>query len=63
MATTAGAGFDRRAAVTRSLLGWGVVAGPFYLVFGLILALTRPGFDVGHDALSSSPPTVQELAR
>ncbi len=45
-------GFDRAAAVTRSMLGWGVVAGPFYLVFGLILALTRPGFDLGRDALS-----------
>lgn len=45
-------GFDRGAAVTRSMLGWGVVAGPFYLVFGLILALTRPGFDLSRDALS-----------
>lgn len=45
-------GFDRGAAVTRSMLGWGVVAGPFYLIFGLILALTRPGFDLIRDALS-----------
>jgi hypothetical protein len=45
-------GFDRGAAVTRSMLGWGVVAGPFYLIFGLILALTRPGFDLSRDALS-----------
>lgn len=45
-------GFDPAAAVTRSMLGWGVVAGPFYLVFGLILAFTRPGFDLGRDALS-----------
>ncbi|MEF2978473.1 DUF998 domain-containing protein [Subtercola sp. YIM 133946] len=52
MATTAETGFDRSVAVTRSMLGWGVVAGPFYLVFGVILALTRPGFDFGHDALS-----------
>ena len=43
---------DTGAAVTRSMLGWGVVAGPFYLVFGLVLALTRPGFDFGRDALS-----------
>lgn len=49
---TATASFDRGAAVTRSLLGWGVVAGPFYLSFGLILAVTRPGFDVTRDALS-----------
>lgn len=45
-------GFDRGAAVTRSMLGWGVVAGPFYLVFALILALTRDGFDLTRDALS-----------
>ncbi|WP_345542972.1 DUF998 domain-containing protein [Microbacterium jejuense] len=46
------AGFDRRAAVTRSLLGWGVVAGPFYIVVGLTLALTRPGFRLSEHALS-----------
>lgn len=45
-------GFDTAAAVTRSLLGWGVVAGPFYLVVGLALALTRPGFDLGRHQLS-----------
>jgi hypothetical protein len=44
--------FDTHAAVTRSLLGWGVVAGPFYLTVGLALALTRPGFDLTHHALS-----------
>ncbi|WP_208322121.1 DUF998 domain-containing protein [Paramicrobacterium fandaimingii] len=44
--------FDRGAAVTRSLLGWGVVAGPFYVVVGLVLALTRLGFDLTRDALS-----------
>jgi len=44
--------FDTGAAVTRSLLGWGVVAGPFYVVVGLVLALTRPGFDLGKHALS-----------
>ncbi|UYM06628.1 DUF998 domain-containing protein [Solicola gregarius] len=44
--------FDRAAAVTRSLLGWGVVAGPFYVVIGLVLALTRPGFDLASHALS-----------
>jgi hypothetical protein len=46
-------GFDAGAAVTRSLLGWGVVAGPFYLVFGLVLALTRPGFDLTRHPLSA----------
>lgn len=44
--------FDRSAAVTRSLLGWGVVAGPFYVVVGLVLGLTRPGFDFTRHALS-----------
>ena len=43
---------DRNAAVTRSLLGWGVIAGPFYVVFGLVLAFTRPGFDITKHALS-----------
>ncbi|MGQ7296717.1 DUF998 domain-containing protein [Quadrisphaera sp. KR29] len=43
---------DGSAAVTRSLLGWGVVAGPFYVVVGLVLALTRPGFELPHHALS-----------
>lgn len=45
-------GFDGRAAVTRSMLGWGVVAGLFYLGFGVILALTREGFDLSRHALS-----------
>ena len=43
---------DTRAAVTRSMLGWGVVAGPFYIIFGLVLATTRPGFDLTRHALS-----------
>jgi hypothetical protein len=43
---------DTGAAVTRSLLGWGVVAGPFYVLFGLILAFTRAGFDLTQHALS-----------
>jgi hypothetical protein len=44
--------FDGAAAVTRSLLGWGVVAGPFYLVVGVILALTRDGFELSSHPLS-----------
>lgn len=44
--------FDTAAAVTRSMLGWGVVAGPFYLVVGLVLALTREGFDFTQHPLS-----------
>src|SRR5690625_1619432 len=45
-------GFDRGAAITRSLLGWGVVAGPFYLAIGLVLAATRSGFDLSRHPLS-----------
>lgn len=45
-------GFDKQAAITRSLLGWGVVAGPFYVAVGLTLALTRPGFDLTRHSLS-----------
>lgn len=44
--------FDRGAAITRSLLGWGVVAGPFYLLVGVVLALARSGFDPTRHALS-----------
>lgn len=44
--------FDTAAAVTRSMLGWGVVAGPFYLIVGLVLAFTREGFDFSQHPLS-----------
>lgn len=44
--------FDTAAAVTRSMLGWGVVAGPFYLLVGLVLAFTREGFDFARHPLS-----------
>ena len=43
---------DRRATctpaqrVTRSLLGYGVIAGPFYVVVTLIQAAVRDGFDL-----------------
>jgi Protein of unknown function (DUF998) len=43
---------NRGAAVTRSLLGWGVVAGPFYLVVGAVLGSMRPGFDFSRHPLS-----------
>ena len=37
--------------VTRSLLGYGALAGPFYTVVVLVQGLTRPGFDLTrHDA-------------
>lgn len=38
--------------LTRALLICGLIAGPFYLVVGLILALTRPGFDLMRHDLS-----------
>jgi hypothetical protein len=45
-------GFDRSAAITRSLLGYGVIAGPFYLAVGLIQAFVRDGFDLARHPLS-----------
>ena len=45
-------GFDRAAAVTRSLLGYGVIAGPIYLVVGLAQAAFRDGFDLTRHSLS-----------
>lgn len=44
--------FDRNAAITRSLLGYGVIVGPFYLAVGLIQAFVRDGFDLGRHPLS-----------
>ena len=40
---------DRTSAVTRSLLGYGALAGPFYVVVSLAQAVTRQGFDLAHD--------------
>ena len=41
------------ARVTRSLLGYGVLAGPFYVAVVLVQALLlRPGFDLAHDDVS-----------
>ena len=37
---------DPATRVTRSLLGYGAIAGPFYVVVSLAQALTRPGFDL-----------------
>ena len=44
--------FDRPAAVTRSLLGYGPLAGAVYLGSGLVQALTREGFDLARHDLS-----------
>ena len=40
------------ARVTRSLLGYGVLAGPFYVAVALGQGLLRPGFDLAHDDVS-----------
>jgi uncharacterized membrane protein YozB (DUF420 family) len=42
----------RAARVTRSLLGYGVIAGPFYVAAVLAQAALRPGFDLAHDDAS-----------
>jgi hypothetical protein len=47
-----GEGFDGAAAVTRSLLGYGMLAGAFYLVVGVALAATRAGFSFSEHPLS-----------
>ena len=44
--STAAATCDRTTSVTRSLLGYGVIAGPFYVIVSLGQALTRTGFDL-----------------
>ena len=38
--------------LTRSLLGYGVLAGPVYVGAILVQALIRPGFDLAHDDTS-----------
>ncbi len=38
--------------LTRVLLTCGIIAGPFYVLLGVIQILTRPGFDVTKHALS-----------
>ena len=43
---------DTRSAVTGSLLGWGLVAGPLYVTVSLAQALSRPGFDLTRHAWS-----------
>lgn len=49
---TDGSGSGRSAANTRSLLGFGVLAGPFYLAVSLIQAALRDGFDLMRHPLS-----------
>jgi len=50
--TTKSAACEPATRVTRSLLGYGVVAGPFYVLVALGQALIRPGFDLLHDDVS-----------
>jgi len=40
------------ARITRSLLGYGIIAGPVYVVVALAQALTREGFDLSRHAWS-----------
>lgn len=50
--THATASCDGASRVTRSLLGYGVIAGPVYVAVSLGLALTQPGFDLTRHAWS-----------
>ena len=43
---------DRSAAVTRSLLGYGIIVGPIYLLVGIAQGLVREGFSFARHALS-----------
>jgi hypothetical protein len=57
MITTAGAAVlgiacDRATRVTRTLLAYGVIAGPIYILVSLVQALTRDGFDPAKHAWS-----------
>jgi hypothetical membrane protein len=40
------------ARTTKSLLGYGIIAGPLYVLVGLAQAVTRPGFDLSKHAWS-----------
>ena len=50
--TTTTAACDGESRVTKSLLGYGVIAGPIYVVVALAQALTREGFDLTRHAWS-----------
>ena len=47
-----GRAFGHDARVTKSLLGYGVIAGPIYVFVSLAQAFTREGFDVSRHAWS-----------
>ena len=40
------------ARVTKSLLGYGVIVGPFYVVASVLQGVLTPGFDFAHDSWS-----------
>lgn len=40
------------ARITRSLLGYGVLAGPWYVLASVVQGLLTPGFDFAHDSWS-----------
>ncbi len=50
--TPAGAACDPASRVTKSLLGYGVLAGPFYVVVSVLEGSTRDGFDFTRHAWS-----------
>ena len=50
--TTSTTSCDRESRITKSLLGYGVIAGPVFVVVSLAQALTRPGFDPARHAWS-----------
>jgi hypothetical membrane protein len=50
--TTSTTSCDRESRITKSLLGYGVIAGPVYVVVSLAQALTRQGFDLTRHAWS-----------
>jgi len=50
--TTSTTTCDRESRITKSLLGYGVIAGPVFVAVSLAQALTRPGFDLTRHAWS-----------
>jgi hypothetical protein len=50
--TTSTTSCDRESRITKSLLGYGVIAGPVFVVVSLAQALTRAGFDPTRHAWS-----------
>jgi hypothetical protein len=52
MSATAALECTTETRVTRSLLGYGVIAGPVYVTVSLAQALTRPGFDLSRHSWS-----------